>query len=67
MKVEWLNCRLTFRGDTPAEHEALNAVWVIFGSQVDERPSVDDGSDFELDELQEMNCLDAPKTTDTRN
>jgi hypothetical protein len=42
MKVEWLNFRLTFQAETPAEEEALNAVWVAFGSQVDSRPGFDD-------------------------
>ncbi len=36
MKVKWLNCRLTFQGETPQEDEALKAVWAAFGSQVDE-------------------------------
>ncbi len=42
MKVEWLNCRLTFQADTPEEHEALKAVWVAFGSQIDNRPCMPD-------------------------
>ena len=50
MQVIWLNCRLTFRAETPNEHEALKAVWLAFGSQVDSRSSIDDGSDEELNE-----------------
>lgn len=46
MKVEWLNFRLTFQSETPEEHEALKAVWVAFGSQVDKRIGADD---YELD------------------
>jgi len=42
MRVEWLNFRLTFEAQTPAEDEALRAVWIAFGSQMDERPGVDD-------------------------
>jgi hypothetical protein len=42
MKVEWLNFKLTFQAETPAEHESLMAVWAAFGSQIDDRPGVDD-------------------------
>ena len=42
MRVEWLNFRLTFQAETPEEHEALKAVWVAFGSQMDDRPGFDD-------------------------
>jgi hypothetical protein len=42
MKVQWLNCELTFQPETPAEEEALMAVWVALGSQIDERPGFDD-------------------------
>jgi len=42
VKVEWLNFRLTFQAETLEEHEALKAVWVAFGSQVDGRAGVDD-------------------------
>jgi hypothetical protein len=50
MKVEWLNFRLTFQAETPEEDEALKAVWVAFGSQIDERLGVDDDGDYELDQ-----------------
>jgi len=36
MKVTWLNCRLTFRPETPEEREALNAIWAAFGSQLED-------------------------------
>lgn len=39
MKVEWLNFRLTFQSETLEEHAALRAVWVAFGSQVDDSAS----------------------------
>jgi hypothetical protein len=62
-----MNCRLTFQAETPAEKTALSAVWVAFGSQMDERPRSDDGSDFELDELQEINSSDVFKTSNAGN
>lgn len=37
MQVIWRNFRLTFEATTPEEHETLMAVWVAFGSQVDDR------------------------------
>lgn len=52
MKVEWLNFRLIFQAETPQEHEALKAVWIAFGSQVDEQPGVDD---YELDSRELVN------------
>jgi hypothetical protein len=51
MKVEWLNFRLTFQAETPEEHQALEAVWVAFGSQVDNRPGVDDEDTLESRKL----------------
>jgi hypothetical protein len=42
MKVLWLNFRLTFQAETPSEQDTLNAVWVAFGSQLDDRPRFDD-------------------------
>lgn len=41
MKVKWLNCRLTFQGETPQEDEALNTTWAAFGSQVDDDLGID--------------------------
>jgi len=51
MKVEWRNFRLTFQAETPAEHEALKAVWAAFGCQIDNRSSVDDEPALESREL----------------
>lgn len=47
MQVIWRNFRLTFEAATPEEHAALEAVWVAFGSQVDERQRVDDEDTLE--------------------
>ena len=63
MKVEWLNCRLTFQGETPAEEEALNAVWVAFGSQRDTRSS-HGPDDYESDSA---NFVDLPPTSESVN
>jgi hypothetical protein len=54
MKVEWRNFRLTFEAETPTEDEALKAVWVAFGSQVDNRPGVDD---YELESRKFVDTL----------
>ena len=51
MKVEWLNFRLTFEAETPTEDEALKAVWIAFGSQIDNRPGVDDYEELESRDL----------------
>jgi hypothetical protein len=51
MMVEWLNFRLTFQAETAEEHNALEAVWMAFGSQVDNRPGIDDEDTLESRKL----------------
>ncbi len=65
MRVEWLNCRLTFQPETEAEETALSAVWVAFGSQIDDRPGFDDPDDYELDSANFINLPATPESVGT--
>lgn len=66
MKVKWLNCRLTFQGETTEEREALKAVWAAFGSQVDsdfyDSPKPDE---YELEDLNIIDPLVVVEVTET--
>jgi hypothetical protein len=62
MKVKWLNCRLTFQGETPEEDEALNAVWAAFGSQVDAPFDPSEPDDYELDSANSVDLATASES-----
>jgi hypothetical protein len=67
MQVIWLNCRLTFRGESSEEHEALKAIWVAFGSQVEADHSSTEQDDFELDETDSVYSSAASESVNIGN
>jgi hypothetical protein len=65
MRVIWRNSRLTFQGETAAEHEALKAVWTAFGSQIDERARMPE--EYSSEALEFVDSTNVHKCADLSN